>query len=136
MGSRDFPESLINACKKYDPRGILFGSGAIASAPTATVEQGRVRPLLDARIRGKRFQVLSGGADKLVPYTAAKPFLDFLKDAVAMWYQDGGVYVEDNVYSDAGHEFSAQMMQDAVRFVVDTVSAATDGSDTVASAKI
>ena len=135
MGSKDFPKSLISACRKYDPKGILFGAGDVASAPTTTVEQGRLRPLLDSRIRGKRFQVLSGGADKLVPYSAAKPFLDFFKDAVAMWYQDGGVYVEDNVYSDAGHEFSAEMMKDAVRFIVDTVSSA-DESDRVVSAKM
>ena len=99
------------------------------------MEQGRLRPLLDSRIRGKKFQVLSGGQDKIVPYAAAKPFLDFFKDAAAIWYQDGDVYVEDNVYPEAGHEFTPQMMKDAVRFILDTVSSADD-SNKDASAKI
>ncbi|RYP07337.1 hypothetical protein DL764_002553 [Monosporascus ibericus] len=135
LGSKDFPEALISACQKYDPKGILFGAGDIPSAPITTAEQERLRPILDSKIRGKRFQVLSGGADKLVPYSAGVPFLHFFKDAVATWYRDGNVYVEDNVYPEVGHQFHQEMVKDAVRFVLNTVSQA-DESSKEASAKI
>ncbi|RYP89870.1 hypothetical protein DL770_004022 [Monosporascus sp. CRB-9-2] len=135
LGSKDFPEALISACQKYDPKGILFGAGDIPPAPITTAEQERLRPILDSKIRGKRFQVLSGSADKLVPYSAGVPFLDFFKDAVATWYRDGNVYVEDNVYPEVGHQFDQEMVKDAVRFILDTVSQA-DESSKVASAKI
>ncbi|KAH9906975.1 hypothetical protein F4778DRAFT_606081 [Xylariomycetidae sp. FL2044] len=132
LGSRDFPPALVGACHKYDPRGILFGAAGVpvpTATPIPTSEQQRLRPLLDARVRGKRFQVLSGGADKLVPYAAGVPFLDVFKEAAGGWYKDGGVYLEDNVYPEAGHEFSAEMRRDAVRFILDTVALADDDDD-------
>ncbi|KAI1763804.1 hypothetical protein GGR53DRAFT_466939 [Hypoxylon sp. FL1150] len=122
VGSTDFPEALINTCKKYDPKGILFGTGSISSPPISTAHQERLRPLLDSRIAGKRFQVLSGGADKLVPYRASESFLNFFKESMATWYKDGGVYVEDNVYPGVGHTMNTAMRNDAVRFVLDTVA--------------
>ncbi|ORY68856.1 uncharacterized protein BCR38DRAFT_521819 [Pseudomassariella vexata] len=122
LGSKDFPTALVQMCKKYDPKGILFGTDEI-SYPTSEAEQKRLAPLLDSRVRGKKFQVLSGGADKLVPYAKSEPFLKFLKDAAGSWY-NGAISVEDIVYADVGHEFNADMMKDAVRFIVDTVSVA------------
>ncbi|KAI2630138.1 hypothetical protein GGS21DRAFT_217760 [Xylaria nigripes] len=131
LGSKDFPKALISACEKYDPKAILFGTGEISSQPSAS-EQDRLRPILDSKIRGKRFQVLSGGADKLVPYDAGRSFLDFFKNATGEWYKDGNVYVEDNIYPGVGHEFNAEMRQAAVRFVLNTVNSL----DVVASPKI
>ncbi|ETS74909.1 hypothetical protein PFICI_13393 [Pestalotiopsis fici W106-1] len=133
LGSADFPAALVGAVAKYDPKGILFGTGAI-SYPAPEPEQSRLRPVLDARIRGKKFQVLSGGQDKLVPYAKSEPFLDFFKSAATTWYKGGDISVEDNVYPDAGHEFSPPMMKDAVRFIVDAVAGAGKGQ--VAAAKI
>ncbi|GAP84595.2 putative N -aminopropylagmatine ureohydrolase [Rosellinia necatrix] len=120
MGSKDFPTALIEACRKYDPKAILFGTGDITTEPPA-LEQDKLRAILDAKIRGKRFQVLSGGADKLVPYNASRPFLEFFKNATSGWYKGGKIYVEDNVYSGVGHEFNTEMRHDAIRFVLDTV---------------
>ncbi|KAJ2985319.1 hypothetical protein NUW58_g5601 [Xylaria curta] len=97
LGSKDFPKALIGACEKYDPKAILFRTGEVAAQPS-TSEQDRLRAILDSKVRGKKFQVLSGGADKLVPYTAGQRFLEFFKNATAGWYKDGNVYVEDNVY--------------------------------------
>lgn len=133
VGSKDFPEALVGSVKKYDPKGILFGTNEIKLSPSDE-ERQRLRSLLDDRIKGKKFQVLSGGKDKLVPYAKSEPFLNFFKKAVDTWYKDGNVSVEDNVYPEAGHEFSEDMMTDAVRFIVDVVS----GSDKArtASAKI
>ncbi|KAI0098879.1 hypothetical protein GGR51DRAFT_565285 [Nemania sp. FL0031] len=99
MGSKDFPKALIGACKKHDPKAILFGTGEVSTQPSTT-EQDRLRPILDLRIRGKRFQVLSGGADKLVPYRAGRQFLEFFKNATDGWYKDGNVYFENHIYPD------------------------------------
>ncbi|KAI6084629.1 hypothetical protein F4821DRAFT_167193 [Hypoxylon rubiginosum] len=135
FGSTDFPVALINACKKYDPKGILFGTGSISSPPVSAADQERLRPLLDTRIARKRFQVLSGGADKLVPYRASESFLNFFKESAATWYKDGGYYVEDNVYPGVGHAFNTAMRNDAVRFVLDSV-ALVDSDKEVTPSKI
>lgn len=130
-GSRDFPPALVEACKKLDPKAILFGTSAVpAPGATATSEadRRRLRAVLDQKVRGKKFLVCSGGDDKLVPYRCSKPFLDWFKDAARTWYADGGVYVEDNVYAGVGHTFSAEMVKDAVRFVVDVVAGEEKGS--------
>ncbi|KAI5925110.1 hypothetical protein F4810DRAFT_89280 [Camillea tinctor] len=122
FGSRDFPDALVSACEKYDPKGIVFGTREVSRAPPAA-EQDRIRSVLDSRIHGKKFQVLSGGADKLVPYAAGEPFLDFLKTAAASWYKNGAVEIEDRVYEGVGHEFNAEMRKDATRFILDAVDA-------------
>ncbi|KAI0451152.1 Alpha/Beta hydrolase protein [Xylaria acuta] len=134
LGSKDFPRALIEACKKYDPKATLFSTGEISTQPS-TSEQDRLRVILDSTVRGKRFQVLSGGADKLVPYNAGRRFLEFFKNASSGWYKDGNVYVEDNVYPGVGHEFTAEMRQAAVRFVLNTVGS-LDASGQIASPKI
>ena len=123
IGSKDFPPALVEACKKLDPKGILFGSGPIpAPGATSEAEQKRLRAILDARVKGKKFLVCHGGEDKLVPYRCSKPFMDWFKDASRTWYADGGVYVEDKVYDGVGHAFSSGMVEDAIRFVVDVVA--------------
>ncbi|KAK8049221.1 hypothetical protein PG994_010951 [Apiospora phragmitis] len=123
LGSRDFPHALVEACRKYDPKGILFGTREISVSPS-DVEKERLGFIMDSRLAGKKFQVLSGGVDKLVPYALAKPFLDFLKTAVETWDKQANISVEDIVYPDVGHKFDDVMMKDAVRFIIDTVSEA------------
>ncbi|KAI1177749.1 hypothetical protein F4777DRAFT_191967 [Nemania sp. FL0916] len=134
IGSKDFPQALVAACEKYDPKAILFGTGPIVRRPTSS-EQDRLRPILDSRVAGKRFQILSGGDDKLVPYHTGAKFLEFLRVATDGWYQEGNVHVEDQVFPGVGHEFNQDMHQAAVRFILDTVNA-LDGSDRATSSKI
>ncbi|KAI0855956.1 hypothetical protein F4860DRAFT_519376 [Xylaria cubensis] len=131
LGSKDFPKALIEACRKYDPKAILFSTGEISAQPSPS-EQDRIRVILDRMVQGKRFQVLSGGADKLVPYNAGRQFLEFFKSASSGWYKDGNVYIEDNVYPGVGHEFNAEMRQAAVGFILNTVGS----FDKIASPKI
>ncbi|KAI1418384.1 hypothetical protein F5Y13DRAFT_149069 [Hypoxylon sp. FL1857] len=133
FGSKDFPDALANACNKYDPKSILFGSGDKDQLSNFANDSERLRPLLASRVAGKRFQVLSGGADKLVPYAVGEPFLKFLKTAAESWGVDGGIYVEDNIYPGAGHEFNADMSDDAVRFILDSVALADRGKETASS---
>lgn len=73
----------------------------------------------------------SGGADKLVPYHCAEPFLKFLKNAVGGWWKDGGVEVEDIVYEGVGHKFNADMMKDVVRFINDAVAGSLGGGKAI-----
>ncbi|TVY68807.1 hypothetical protein LSUE1_G008659 [Lachnellula suecica] len=116
LGSKDFPHALVASCKKWDPKGILFGTSEVTSGPSEDI-----RGLLNSKIKGKRILVCSGGADKLVPYHCSEPFLNFLKDATEGWYKDGGVYLEDNVYAGVGHAYSEGMVKDTTRFVSDTL---------------
>lgn len=121
LGSKDFPKALVKSVEATDPKGILFSTSEI---PTnlSRVEQERIRPILDSKIKGKSILVCSGKVDKLVPYHCSEPFLAFLKNAIGDWYKDGDVYVEDLVYEGVGHKFSDGMMDDAVRFVSHTVA--------------
>ncbi|PQE04668.1 alpha beta hydrolase fold-containing protein [Rutstroemia sp. NJR-2017a BBW] len=134
LGSKDFPLALVNSVKKYDPKGLIFGTSSIDASPSES-EKKRIREILDQKIRGKRILVCSGGIDKLVPYHCSEPFLQFLKNATSGWYKDGGVYLEDNVYADAGHVFNDEMMKDTVRFVNDTL-AGKSGVEVTGQSKI
>lgn len=120
LGSKYFPRALISSIERWDPRGLLFSTSDIDSQPSEP-EKVRLRRTLDSRIKNKRFLICSGAVDKLVPYHCSKPFLDFLKEAVRGWYRDGNVYLEDIVYENVGHAFSAGMEKDAIKFVGDAV---------------
>ncbi|KAI9736843.1 MAG: hypothetical protein M1818_005894 [Claussenomyces sp. TS43310] len=122
LGSVDFPPALIARCLKYDPKGLLFGTRDIVTSPSA-LQQVELRPKLDATLRGKAVLVCSGADDRFVPYSNSKNFLNFLKHATRPngWYADGGVHVEDNVYPGVEHVFSAGMVQDSVRFLLNVL---------------
>jgi hypothetical protein len=134
LGSHDFPKTLISACEKFDPKAILFGTGEIPTELPSS-EQERLRMVLNSKIRGKRFQILSGGVDRLVPYDAGRQLVEFLHKATDGWYKDGNVYLENNIYPEVGHTFSGEMRRDAVRFVLDTVKC-INGANKVSSPKI
>ncbi|KAH8820914.1 Alpha/Beta hydrolase protein [Xylogone sp. PMI_703] len=121
LGSKDFPRALISSVKKWDPRGILFGTSEVNPSPSHD-EQTHLRGTLDSKIKGKQVLVCSGREDKLVPYHNSEPFLKFLKNATSTWYQDGKVYVEDNIYPGVGHAYSDGMKQDTVRFISDILA--------------
>lgn len=137
LGSPDFPQSLITACANHDPKALLFGTLPLptnsapslspppaSTHPLSSSEQQRLRPILNAKLKGKRILVCSGGADKLVPYHCSEPFLRFLKHATwkGGWYADGGVVVEDRVYEGVGHAYSEGMVVDATRFIRDALA--------------
>jgi hypothetical protein len=121
LGSKDFPIALVSSIKKWDPRGLLFGTLEIQPNPSKS-EQNRLRAILDAKIKGKKLLVCSGGADKLVPYHCAEPFMQFLKNATSGWYEDGNVHVEDIVYPGIGHAYSEGMVKDTARFVSEVLA--------------
>ncbi|KAF5127040.1 hypothetical protein E5D57_007967 [Metarhizium anisopliae] len=134
LGSRYFPRDLLAMCRGNDPKAIVFGAEApVPSVPLSEGERARLREIFDARIRGKKLLACSGGDDELVPYASSRPFLRVLKDAAEGWYRDGEVVVEDRVYAGVGHRFNADMVTDAVAFLVRAVE---DGPRTGARAKI
>ncbi|KAK4211655.1 hypothetical protein QBC37DRAFT_426577 [Rhypophila decipiens] len=136
LGSKDFPPSLVNACRKQDPRGILFGTSEVTTE-TFTKKQHDV---LHEKLAGKKILVCSGGSDKLVPYSCSEPFLRWLKEATTARFKEEKIEVDDRVYEGIGHQFSEEMVADAVRFVVDVVGGAdadnVPGKDEVRSSKI
>lgn len=123
VGSKYFPKDLTQTCNSHDPKALLFGTSTIPSPSLSATEQARLRTILDKRIRGKKLLLCSGGDDALVPYAKTKPFATLLKEAVGEhgWYRDGGVEMDDRVYEGVGHKFSADMVEDAVRFLVSAV---------------
>ncbi|CAN8106467.1 unnamed protein product [Discula destructiva] len=130
-GSRDFPPALVAQCAKFDPRGIVFGTGEVGVAEEEEEEEEeerkRLRAVLDGCVRGKRFLMCSGGEDKLVPWRCSEAFTRFFEGAAEGWYKDGGLRVDNRVYPGAGHECSDAMVVDAVRFVCEEVIGAGTG---------
>ncbi|KAG6321794.1 hypothetical protein E4U22_001277 [Claviceps purpurea] len=126
LGSVYFPSDLVTEIQKVDPKARLFGATAAPppSPPLPASEQDRLRDLLDAKVRGKKVLVCSGGDDKLVPYARSALLLAVLKDAVRPggWYEDGGFVLEDRVYEGVGHKFNEDMVRDSVKFLVRIVS--------------
>jgi hypothetical protein len=113
LGSRDFPKSLGEACKKWDPQGI-------ASA-TKSAE-----PSYMHRVKGKRFLVCSGAVDKLVPQRCSEAFMKNLEDAAKKLPQLN-VTIDNRLYEGVGHIFSEEMIKDAVEFLVETMATEHQG---------
>ena len=118
IGSKDFPPALVEACRKYDPKGVLFGTGEV---PRPGQYPEHTRAILAERLRGKKFLLCSGGEDRLVPYSCAEPFLNWFKDATGSWLKSEDISVEDIVYPGIGHAFEGKMITDALQFIVDNV---------------
>ncbi|KAK4122293.1 hypothetical protein N657DRAFT_646976 [Parathielavia appendiculata] len=127
LGSRDFPPSLVETCKKLDPKAIFFGTSAVPETKTTGTADEGARQIFRDRLRGKKFLLCSGADDKLVPYSrCSEPFLQWFKQAAATWAEEG-VSVDDRVYQGVGHSFSTDMVADAVQFVLDVVGSADQG---------
>jgi pimeloyl-ACP methyl ester carboxylesterase len=128
LGSKDFPNGLIEAVEKHDPAGLLLGGGTsrddiIYSRDPTAMEKRSLIPLMKSTLQNKRILNMSGGADKLVPYKCAEPFLRWLKNATspAGWFKEGNVILEDIVFEGVKHEMSPGMVKEVHRFVCDTL---------------
>lgn len=128
LGSKDFPDSLIEAVEKYDPAGLLLGEvqsrrDEVYSRDPTYQEKEWLVPLMKSTLQGKRILNLAGGADKLVPYKCSEPFLSWLKEARAPngWFGEGKLVLEDIVFDGVGHEMSPDMVKEMHRFVLETL---------------
>lgn len=133
LGSEAFPASFVNIVKQYDPASLILSHVNTGSSsplregplpdPTAE-EQRELRPLLTRMLAGKRIMNLSGGIDKLVPYHRGEAFLAWFKKAISSngWFGDGGITFEDIIDQGAGHEVTSNMVEEAVRFISETLA--------------
>lgn len=117
----------MEACKKFDPKAIFFGTAAVPEATASTRADDDERRILRDRLHGKKLLLCSGGDDKLVPYRCSEPFLQWLKQAAGSRFKEENVSVDDRIYPGIAHSFSADMVTDSVQFVVDTVASADQG---------
>ena len=126
MGSESFPKALIEAVDKWDPAGLLMDemSGNDPSREPSEAEKTKLMPLMRDHLQDKRILNLAGGADKLVPYSCSAPFLTWLKKAIEPngWFAGKGVVLEDKVFEGVKHEMSPAMMDEAIRFIIETLS--------------
>ena len=139
LGSKDFPDSLLKAVRKWDPAGLFLGQLDLATVGAGPLradtlpepserEKERLRPIMKRCLAGKRILNLSGGADKLVPYHAGKPFLNWFGKAISPggWFTDGAISFEDIIFDGVGHEATPKMIEQAVRFISETLAARDD----------
>jgi hypothetical protein len=57
-------------------------------------------------------------------------FLAWFKKAIASngWFGDGGVTFEDIIDQSAGHEVTANMADEAIRFISETLASSDEGT--------
>jgi pimeloyl-ACP methyl ester carboxylesterase len=140
LGSEAFPWSLLDTVRKYDPASLFLSRMDRGSelAPLrnpslpqpSEKEKEALRPLLSRCLAGKKILNLSGGVDKLVPYHAGKAFLTWLKEAIAPggWFSDDAVVFEDIIDEKAAHEATPKMVNEAVRFISETLATSGENS--------
>ncbi|RDW87185.1 uncharacterized protein DSM5745_03827 [Aspergillus mulundensis] len=138
LGSEDFPSTLLDAVRKWDPAGLFLNhldlsreAEPIRSAPIpepTETQKTALRPLFTQCLAGKKILNLSGGKDKLVPYSKGETFLTWLKQAVGPdgWFADGAVTLEDIIDQNAAHEVTPKMVDQAVRFIGDALACGKD----------
>lgn len=116
LGSKEFPENFLGVVSLTDPAAI-------------GVDEILKRGLLN----GKKVLTLSGGADKLVPYSCGEPFLKGLKEA----YSGGRLEGEwtDVTYPGVGHDCTSEMAGDLGKFVSRCVEEFNESSRHEAGAK-
>ena len=140
IGSESFPQTLVELIKRYDPTGLILGQlegdnprdGPIRKGPVRdpTEKEKRIlRPMMERCFARKKIMNLAGAADKLVPYARGEPLLTWLKKAIGPggWFEDGKVTLEDITFEGAGHEVTPAMVENAIRFIGDTLAAGEDG---------
>lgn len=94
LESKSFTRTLLAAVERYDPAGLLMSKPDGVTAEShlhepSSHEKEKISRILDGTLRNKRILLLSGGADKLVPYKCGEPFLIFLKRAIGTYYAKG-----------------------------------------------
>ena len=131
IGSVDFPQGLKEAVETYDPAGLCLGDVSRAddffAGDPSPAEQARLLPILKQSLQGKRILNLAGGADKLVPYKQGEPFYKWFKKAISPhgWLSEINVTFEDFVFEGAGHETTPDMLEEAVRFIDESLESAS-----------
>lgn len=143
IGSQDFPQALVEAVETYDPAGLFLGSirhrtpESYERKPTPE-EIKKIAPLMREKLHGKRILLLSGGADKLVPYAQGEAFLRWLKNATgpAGWSSGCDLILRDLIFDGVGHAVGTDMVQQAVYFIAESLQKLEDYPAGYSTAKI
>ncbi|KAJ5288490.1 hypothetical protein N7478_001520 [Penicillium angulare] len=132
IGSEAMPTSFVDIVKQYDPASLFLSYVKSAPGPLrdgalpepTEQEKQELRPVLTRCLGGKRILNLSGGIDKLVPYHRGESFLGWFKSAISPegWFGDGAVSFEDIIDQSAGHEVTPKMVDEATRFISETLA--------------
>ncbi|KAL9105077.1 MAG: hypothetical protein Q9163_000090 [Psora crenata] len=129
LGSADFPNSLVDAVRLYDPAArVLSKMSADAGffyREITDTEKRDLLPEMQRSFRDKRMLNMSGGADKLVPYACSQPFLQWIKRAITPssgWFSDSNFHLHDIVFEGVGHAMSPKMAEEVDRFIVGTLA--------------
>ena len=126
LGSKDFPPGLVEAVKIHDPAAIFLGKLQTPSdndmGVTSKCEEKSLSTM-KSLLQGKRILNLSGGADKLVPYKCAEPFMRWLEKANVANGQrsEWEMVFEDIIFEGVGHELTSSMVTEVVRFVTESL---------------
>ncbi|CAG8224581.1 unnamed protein product [Penicillium salamii] len=140
LGSEALPASFLETVKRLDPASMFLqhvdcgpSTGPLREGPLpqpSESEQQVLRPILNRTLAGKRILNLAGGIDKLVPYHRGEHFLDWFKKTISPdgWYGDGAISFEDIIDEAAGHEVTDKMVDEAVRFISETLAAGSDAT--------
>lgn len=134
LSSKSFTRTLKAVVDRYDPSMLIMAKmNSITSDEhlhePSDHEKDRISRVLDRTLRGKRILLLSGGADKLVPYNCGEPFLIFLKRAMGTYYENGGIVLEDLVFNGVGHDISPDMVKELIRFVDESLGAPVERTE-------
>lgn len=121
QGSRIFPSDVSNICTYSDPKTYLFGRDALEKITLSSNDECRLWTVLNHTIRGKKLLLCSGQEDELVPYAITQPFVQQLSCAISRqnWQGEDAVTIDDRLYGGIGHEFSNDMVKDAVEWIMD-----------------
>ncbi|KAF1962436.1 hypothetical protein CC80DRAFT_160974 [Byssothecium circinans] len=140
LGSKDFPNALVDAVARFDPAGLLLPgyfdpSAPSPSPPPSKAQLDRFKILVRERLHGKQILNLSGEIDKLVPYAAGEQFLQVFKRILA---EDPGLDVgfEDVLFEGVGHAFPQSMVEKAAEWICGVVGRDEAEGDGVVCSKI
>jgi hypothetical protein len=132
LGSPSFPATLVETIKNFDAAQLIMGKAY--SDPEAGVdekERERLRGFYEERLKGKRLLVVSGGADKMAPYSRSEPVISFLKGAVGKeggWWRGGGIEIKDVVFPGVKHELTMGMVGESVEYILESVERGSGGA--------
>ena len=146
IGSQDFPKDLLNVVSTHDPASLTLRNlcsledrdsflGKILTEQDGALIEERLQLL-----RGKVFFNLSGAEDKLVPYRASEPYVNWLMNNVTSTVANINVdfQLRNKIYDGVGHTLTLDMAMDVERFIVDILSQSSQVSQSpnVETAKI
>lgn len=123
-----FPQYLLDAIAQSDPAALLTGHNKSSDIEfkeynaAIEVESSRLQQM--RKLRGKKILSISGGADKLVPYSCVQPFLAWLQQAVSKegCLSNDGISLRLVLEKDTGHEMTPNAAVEVTRFVTEILT--------------